>query len=125
MKDDERQPGRPARLSLFRSLWYRSRTEARDDAEAGRAITMPMRIGAPPLQQVLRRLAMGLLVLALTTLIVYADHDGYNDNSTAPSASSTPPTTPPSRSRPLATATSPRSATRPDSSTSSSSHHCV
>ncbi|OQR60620.1 Ion channel protein [Streptomyces maremycinicus] len=81
MKDHERQPAGQARLSLFRSLWYRSRSEARDDAEAGRSITMPMRIGVPPLQQVLRRLAMGLLVLALTTLIVYADHDGYNDNS--------------------------------------------
>lgn len=80
MKDHERQPG-PARLSLFRSLWYRSRTEARDDAEAGRSITMPVRVGVPPLQQVLRRLALGLLVLAVTALIVYADHDGYNDNS--------------------------------------------
>ncbi|MGW2048726.1 potassium channel family protein [Streptomyces sp. NPDC001858] len=81
MKDQERQPAGPARLSLFRSLWYRSRTEARDDAEAGRSITMPVHISVPPLQQVLRRLAMGLLVLAVTTLIVYADHDGYNDNS--------------------------------------------
>lgn len=81
MKDHERQPARPARLSLFRSLWYRSRTEARDDAEAGRSITMPMRIAVPPLLQVLRRLAMGLLVLAVTTLIVYVDRDGYNDNS--------------------------------------------
>ncbi|MEU4871837.1 potassium channel family protein [Streptomyces sp. NPDC021608] len=80
MKDHERRPG-PARFSLFRSLWYRSRTEARDDAEAGRSITMPVRVGAPPLQQVLRRLALGLLVLAVTTLIVYADRDGYNDNS--------------------------------------------
>ncbi|KUN81523.1 potassium channel family protein [Streptomyces griseoruber] len=81
MKDQERQPTGPVRLSLVRSLWYRSRREARDDAEAGRSITMPVSVGAPPLQQVLRRLAMGLLVLALTTLIVYADHEGYNDNS--------------------------------------------
>ncbi|WP_460067728.1 potassium channel family protein [Streptomyces sp. YKOK-I1] len=81
MKDQERQPTGPVRLSLVRSLWYRSRREARDDAEAGRSITMPVNVGAPPLQQVLRRLAMGLLVLALTTLIVYADHEGYNDNS--------------------------------------------
>ncbi|MDX3797216.1 potassium channel family protein [Streptomyces sp. AK04-3B] len=81
MKDHERPPARPVRLSLFRSLWYRSRTEAREDAEAGRSITMPVRIGAPPLLQVLRRLSVALLVLAITTLIVYADHDGYNDNS--------------------------------------------
>ncbi|MFC4501343.1 MULTISPECIES: potassium channel family protein [Streptomyces] len=81
MKDQERQPGGPARLSLVRSLWYRSRKEARDDAEAGRSITMPVRVGVPPLQQVLRRLALALFVLALTTLIVYFDHDGYNDNS--------------------------------------------
>ncbi|MEH0545558.1 NAD-binding protein [Streptomyces sp. B21-105] len=81
MKDHERPPGRPVRLSLFRSLWYRSRTEARDDAEAGRSITMPLRVGTPPLLQVLRRLSVALLVLSITTMIVYADHDGYNDNS--------------------------------------------
>jgi voltage-gated potassium channel len=81
MKDHERQSADPVRLSLLRSLWYRSRTEARDDAEAGRSITMPLRVGAPPLLQVLRRLALALLVLALTTLIVYADHGGYHDNS--------------------------------------------
>ncbi|GKQ38748.1 NAD-binding protein of Kef-type K+ transporter [Streptomyces sp. A012304] len=80
MREQERQP-EPGRASLLRLLWRRSRTEARDDAEAGRAITMPLQSGLPPLQQVLRRLAMGLLVLALTTLIVYADHEGYNDNS--------------------------------------------
>ncbi|MET9731869.1 potassium channel family protein [Streptomyces sp. NPDC006458] len=66
---------------MFRSLWYRSRTEARDDAEAGRSIVMPTGTTLPPLQQVLRRLALALGVLALTTLIVFADRDGYSDNS--------------------------------------------
>lgn len=76
----EHRPTRGARKSsLLRSVWYRTRTEARDDAEAGRAITMPTQTVTPPLQQVLRRLAMGLLVLVVTTLIVYADHDGYRD----------------------------------------------
>ncbi|MFE9623905.1 potassium channel family protein [Streptomyces sp. NPDC006527] len=81
MRDDERQSTGTRRLSLLKSLWYHSRAEARDDAEAGRSITMPLQSGLPPLQQVLRRLAVALLVLALTTLIVYLDHDGYNDNS--------------------------------------------
>jgi voltage-gated potassium channel len=80
MPDHVRQAAETGRLSLLKSLWYRSRAEARDDAEAGRSITMPLQSGIPPLQQVLRRLAMALLVLFATTLIVYADHDGYNDN---------------------------------------------
>ncbi|USQ82341.1 potassium channel family protein [Streptomyces phaeoluteigriseus] len=81
MRDQERHPAGPGRLSLLRSLWYRSRAEARDDAEAGRSITMPLQSALPPLQQVLRRLSLGLLVLLVTTLIVYLDRDGYNDNS--------------------------------------------
>ncbi|MFB8772194.1 potassium channel family protein [Streptomyces broussonetiae] len=67
-------------MSLFRSLWTRSQREARDDAEAGRSINMPTQTVLPPLQQVLRRLAMALLVLVTTTLIVYFDREGYNDN---------------------------------------------
>src|SRR5262245_2706859 len=84
MKDQEHRPGRPTRFTLLRSLWYRSRTEARDDAEASRSISMPERVGMPPFQQVLRRLTLALLVLGLTTLIVYADRDGYHDNSDGP-----------------------------------------
>ncbi|GHD68801.1 NAD-binding protein of Kef-type K+ transporter [Streptomyces mirabilis] len=80
--ENEKQPGSKARrFSIFRSLWYRSRAEAMDDAEAGRSITMPIESSVPPLQQVLRRLAMALLVLAVTTLLVWFDRDGYNDNS--------------------------------------------
>ncbi|MFF4832447.1 potassium channel family protein [Streptomyces sp. NPDC001315] len=80
MNDEARPPYRARRLSLLRAVWYRTRTEARDDAEAGRSITMPTQTATPPLQQVLRRLALALLVLAATTLIVYADHDGYRDS---------------------------------------------
>ncbi|MFG2132493.1 potassium channel family protein [Streptomyces sp. NPDC048751] len=81
MRDDEQQPSRARRLPLLRSLWYGSRREARDEQEASHFITMPARTGIPPLQQVLRRLALALLVLALTMLIVYVDHEGYRDSS--------------------------------------------
>ncbi|MBK3578551.1 potassium channel family protein [Streptomyces sp. MBT65] len=81
MRNDERPSLKNGKFSILRSLWYRSHAEARDDAEAGRSITMPAQSAVPPLQQVLRRLALGLLVLAVTTLIVYVDRDGYNDNS--------------------------------------------
>ncbi|MEU2288183.1 potassium channel family protein [Streptomyces sp. NPDC013178] len=81
MRDHEGQTTGAGRISLLKTLWYRSRAEARDDAEAGRSITMPLQSGLPPLKQVLRRLALALLVLALTTLIVYVDHAGYKDNS--------------------------------------------
>ncbi|MFD9004888.1 potassium channel family protein [Streptomyces sp. NPDC059582] len=80
MNDKGQPPHKARRFSLLRSVWYRTRTEARDDAEAGRAIAMPTQTATPPLQQVLRRLALALLVLAATTLIVYADHDGYRDS---------------------------------------------
>ncbi|MFF3875041.1 potassium channel family protein [Streptomyces sp. NPDC001978] len=81
MRNDRHPPLTSGKFSMLRLLWHRSRIEAHDDAEAGRSITMPAQSARPPLQQVLRRLAMGLLVLAATTLIVYADHDGYTDNS--------------------------------------------
>ncbi|MET9417285.1 potassium channel family protein [Streptomyces klenkii] len=68
------------RLSLFRTLWNRTRGEAGEDAEAGRSIVMPARRVAPPLRQVLQRLIMSLVVLGVTTLIVYADSAGYHDN---------------------------------------------
>ncbi|MGW3953046.1 potassium channel family protein [Streptomyces sp. NPDC004752] len=45
---------------------------------------MPVESPAPPLRQVLRRLALALLVLALTTFVVWFDRDGYNDNSDGP-----------------------------------------
>ncbi|GAA0351091.1 potassium channel family protein [Streptomyces olivoreticuli] len=79
-------PGRPdsrktpTRLSLFRSLWHRTRSEAEDDAEAGRSIVMPVQKVSAPLRQVLRRLIMALVVLGVTTLLVYVDREGYHDN---------------------------------------------
>ncbi|MER7689598.1 potassium channel family protein [Streptomyces sp. NPDC097610] len=81
MKDEKQPVHRAGKFSILRSLWYRSRAEALDDAEAGRSITMPIESSVPPLQQVLRRLAMALLVLAVTTFLVWFDRDGYNDNS--------------------------------------------
>ncbi|MFJ4810857.1 potassium channel family protein [Streptomyces longwoodensis] len=80
MKDHGSGPGDPGRLSLLKSLWYRSRSDARDDAEASRSLTMPVHTARPPLQQVLQRLALALVVLAVTTLIVYLDSGGYHDN---------------------------------------------
>ncbi|MFF2806013.1 potassium channel family protein [Streptomyces sp. NPDC058000] len=41
---------------------------------------MPVQGVRPPLQQVLRRLVMALVVLALTTFIVWIDRAGYHDN---------------------------------------------
>ncbi|MEU1353023.1 potassium channel family protein [Streptomyces cinnamoneus] len=61
------------------SLWRRSRPDA-EEIEAGRSIAIPVQDVAAPLRQVLRRLVMALLVLAATTLIVYADRSGYHDN---------------------------------------------
>ncbi|MER6344892.1 potassium channel family protein [Streptomyces sp. NPDC001595] len=81
MKGDEKPHAQRTGVSLLRSLWYRSRKEARDDAEAGRSITMPTQSAVPPLQQVLKRLFMALMVLLVTILIVYLDRRGYNDNS--------------------------------------------
>ncbi|UQA94334.1 potassium channel family protein [Streptomyces halobius] len=73
-------PLRTGRFSAFRSLWSRSRTETEEATEAGRSIVMPVQRLTPPLQQVLRRLVMALLVLALTTVIVWIDRAGYHDN---------------------------------------------
>ncbi|AWT44365.1 MULTISPECIES: potassium channel family protein [Streptomyces] len=81
MKDEQRPAQGVGRISPLRSVWYRSRSEARDDVEAGRSIVIPTQSATPPLLQVLRRLALALLVLVATTAIVYADHAGYRDSS--------------------------------------------
>ncbi|WP_280876001.1 potassium channel family protein [Streptomyces pseudovenezuelae] len=44
-------------------------------------VKLPKKVVERPIQQVLRRLLMALLVLAATALIVWIDRDGYNDNS--------------------------------------------
>ncbi|MEU0442216.1 MULTISPECIES: potassium channel family protein [unclassified Streptomyces] len=80
MKDEQRPAHHVERVSPLRSVWYRSRSEARDDVEAGRSIVIPNQTATPPLLQVLRRLALSLLVVAVTTAIVYADRAGYHDN---------------------------------------------
>jgi len=81
MKGDQRPHFQQRGMPLLRSLWYRSRKEARDDAEAGRSITMPTQSVVPPLQQVIKRLVMAMVVLIVTVVIVYFDREGYNDNS--------------------------------------------
>ncbi|WP_441251630.1 potassium channel family protein [Kitasatospora sp. McL0602] len=43
-------------------------------------VLLPARPAAPPLRQVGLRLALALLVLAVTTLIVWLDRAGYHDN---------------------------------------------
>jgi voltage-gated potassium channel len=43
-------------------------------------VRLPRRAVKPPLRQVATRLLMALAVLAVTALVVYADHDGYGDN---------------------------------------------
>ncbi|WP_280887658.1 potassium channel family protein [Streptomyces sp. LBL] len=44
-------------------------------------VKLPRKVVEHPFRQVAQRLSMALLVLVATALIVYADHDGYNDNS--------------------------------------------
>ncbi|MER5780992.1 potassium channel family protein [Streptomyces mobaraensis] len=68
---------------LLKSLWRRTRAEA-EDAEAGRSIVLPVQRVTAPLQQVLRRLVMALLVLVVTTFVVWLDSDGYHDNADGP-----------------------------------------
>ncbi|MEH0634976.1 potassium channel family protein [Streptomyces bottropensis] len=44
-------------------------------------VRLPRREVERPIRQVAKRLAMALFVLVATAFIVYADHEGYNDNS--------------------------------------------
>ncbi|MER6078154.1 potassium channel family protein [Streptomyces sp. NPDC001833] len=44
-------------------------------------VKLPTKVVERPIRQVAKRLAMALLVLVATALIVYADRDGYTDNS--------------------------------------------
>ncbi|MFH8608641.1 potassium channel family protein [Streptomyces sp. NPDC018029] len=52
-----------------------------DEHHATYRIKLPQRAVVRPLRQVTRRLAMALLVLALTTCLVWMDRSGYHDNS--------------------------------------------
>ncbi|MEV6167845.1 potassium channel family protein [Streptomyces sp. NPDC051954] len=54
--------------------------------EAGEHLTthrvkLPRKVVEHPFRQVAKRLSIALLVLVVTALLVYADHEGYNDNS--------------------------------------------
>ncbi|MEV0174370.1 potassium channel family protein [Streptomyces sp. NPDC050803] len=44
-------------------------------------VKLPKKVVEHPFRQVAKRVTMALLLLVATSLIVYADHDGYNDNS--------------------------------------------
>jgi len=44
-------------------------------------VKLPKKVVEHPFQQVAKRLSIALFLLVATALIVYADHDGYNDNS--------------------------------------------
>ncbi|MEV4612359.1 potassium channel family protein [Kitasatospora sp. NPDC049258] len=51
------------------------------DSDPAHRILLPARTPTPPMRQVARRLLMALAVLAVTTLVVWLDRAGYNDNS--------------------------------------------
>ncbi|KUN24261.1 Ion channel protein [Streptomyces antibioticus] len=44
-------------------------------------VKLPRKVVEHPFRQVAKRVLMALLVLSATALLVYADHEGYNDNS--------------------------------------------
>lgn len=44
-------------------------------------VELPRKVVEHPFQQVAKRLSIALFLLVATALIVYADHEGYNDNS--------------------------------------------
>ncbi|MFJ7042116.1 Ion channel protein [Streptomyces sp. JV178] len=52
-----------------------------DERHVTHPVKLPKREVERPSHQVGKRLAMALLVLVATAFIVYADHEGYNDNS--------------------------------------------
>lgn len=78
MSTDEQRirRGGPAR----RTPLARLRGGRSPDADSVGRIMLPVRAAAPPLRQVGLRLAVALGVLAATTLIVWLDRSGYNDN---------------------------------------------
>nr|WP_041819634.1 potassium channel family protein [Streptomyces davaonensis] len=52
-----------------------------DERLATHRIKLPKKVVEHPFRQVAKRVVMALTLLVLCALIVYADHDGYNDNS--------------------------------------------
>lgn len=59
---------------------FSGRASAETESWADAGIVLPARRSAPALRQVGFRLLLALAVLVATTLIVWLDHEGYNDN---------------------------------------------
>ncbi|MFJ3231429.1 potassium channel family protein [Streptomyces sp. NPDC086787] len=55
-----------------------------DEPPASQRVRLPRKVVERPIRQVVKRLAVALLVLVATALIVYVDRDGYHDNSDGP-----------------------------------------
>ncbi|MCN9242112.1 potassium channel family protein [Streptomyces sp. RY43-2] len=67
------------RLPILQSLRQRARPDG-FSPDGDQSVKLPAGVSVPPFRQVLRRLAMALLVLAATTVIVWVDRAGYQDN---------------------------------------------
>ncbi|MES4886923.1 potassium channel family protein [Streptomyces sp. NPDC096012] len=52
-----------------------------DEHLVAHRVKLPRKVVEQPIRQVVKRLVMALAVLVATALIVYADREGYNDNS--------------------------------------------
>ncbi|MBC2905566.1 NAD-binding protein [Streptomyces cupreus] len=52
-----------------------------DERVVTHRVKLPRKVVAHPFRQVAKRVVMALTLLVATALVVYADHDGYNDNS--------------------------------------------
>lgn len=52
-----------------------------DERLVTQRVKLPKKVVEHPFRQVAKRVAMALTLLLVCALIVYADHDGYNDNS--------------------------------------------
>ena len=70
------------RIPILQSLRHRTRNDAMS-LDGDQSVRLPAGVTVPPFRQVLRRLAMALLVLAATTLVVWADRDCYHDSASS------------------------------------------
>ncbi|MFJ3787826.1 potassium channel family protein [Kitasatospora sp. NPDC090091] len=74
------QPSEPGRSGLRPRLPGRRTGRAENDVEAGDRVVLPAQQPRPPLRQVSGRLLIAFGVLIVTTVLVWLDRDGYNDN---------------------------------------------